>query len=85
MGINLTTFLDNASALRVVEHSDRVGVDAGSAADVFGSRLSLIQVGVSQGEDSSRGAYDWWPLTIEGESVGELRDDANGMTIHKDA
>jgi hypothetical protein len=44
----------------------------------------LIQVGDSQGEDHDRAAYDWWPLTINGEICGELRDDATGMTIAVD-
>jgi hypothetical protein len=83
MSINLTTFVDNAKSLRVMEHdADGNGNDAGSAKDHFGVRLALIQVGDSQGEDTQRGAYDWYPLTINGESVGELRDDANGMAVH---
>ncbi len=52
------------------------------AADYFGKRLARIKVGDSQGEDQQRGAYDWWPLTINGKRVGELRDDANGLTVH---
>lgn len=80
---NLTTYVDNATALRVMEHDNAGhGHDAGTAADVFGARLALIQVGDAQGADDQRGAYEWYPLTINGETVGELRDDAAGMTIH---
>ena len=83
MTINLTTFCDRAASLRVMEHdSAGHGHDAGTAADVFDVRLALIQVGDAQGTDDARGAYEWYPLTISGDVVGELRDDANGLTIH---
>lgn len=84
MTTNLTTFVtDVAPSLRVMSHDAQGhGHDIGTAADHFDADLALIQVGDSQGEDSQRGAYDWWPLTINGETVGELRDDASGMTIH---
>jgi hypothetical protein len=83
MTINLTTFVANAKELRVMEHDAHgTGHDAGSAADVFGARIALIQVGDAQGADDQRGAYEWYPLTINGEAVGELRDDASGLTIH---
>jgi hypothetical protein len=81
MTTNLTTFLRNAPQLRVMRHADRIGLDAGAASDFYPD-LALIQVGDSQGADEQRGAYDWWLLTINGETVGELRDDAAGMTIH---
>jgi hypothetical protein len=85
---NLTSFAadhtDRAAAdLRVMYHYNDTGRDAGSAYACFGAdHLALIQVGDSQGEDSNRGAYDWWPLTVEGHAIGELRDDATGMTVH---
>jgi hypothetical protein len=82
---NLTVFASNAADLRVMRHRELTGLDVGSASDWFGARLALIQVENSRGEDSERGAYDWWPLTINGDSVGELRDDANGITIHVEA
>lgn len=85
MTINLTTFVDNASALGVMERTGRESHSAGTAHEFFGARLALVQVGDSQGEDTTRGAYDWFPLTINGAIVGELRDDAGGMTIHVDA
>jgi len=83
MTISLTTFLDNAAELRVMEH-DRAGNghDVGTAADVFGERMALIQVGDAQGANDQRGAYEWYQLTINGEPIGELRDDGAGMTIH---
>lgn len=58
------------------------GFDAGTAADVFGTDVGLIEVWPAQGPDAQRGAYDWHPLTIKSVRIGELRDDANGMTIH---
>ena len=72
--------------LDVVEHAFNgphigVGQSAGNANDYFDD-LDGIEVGESQGEDGQRGAYDWWPLTVKGKKVGELRDDANGLTIH---
>ena len=79
---NLTTFVSNAPTLRVMEHTPAEGHDAGTAADVFGARIALIQVGDAQGADDQRGAYEWYPLTIAGETIGELRDDASGLTIH---
>jgi hypothetical protein len=83
MTINLTTLVDNASSLRVMEHdTDGNGHDVGTAADVFGARIALVQAGDDQGADKGRGCYGWHPLTINGETVGELRDDATGMTIH---
>lgn len=84
MTINLTTFVDHAAALRVMEHDrDGHGSDIGTAADVFGDRLALIHVGAAQGEDYGRGAYEWYPLTVNGELIGELRDDASGLTVHR--
>jgi hypothetical protein len=69
--------------LRVVRHDDELGLDVGTAYECFGADdLGRILIGESQGEDSQRGAYDWWPLTIDGHLIGELRDDANGLTIH---
>lgn len=82
MTVNLTTFASNALDLRVMRRHADIGLDAGSAVEVFGAKLALIQVGDSQGEDAARGAYDWWPLTINGAAVGELRDGAVGITIH---
>lgn len=83
--INLTTFVDNARAIRVMKHVDRVSLDIGTASDVFGSKIALIQVGDTNGSDDYRGAYEWYSLTINGETIGELRDDANGLTIHINA
>ena len=80
--INLTTFASDASDLRVMRRRANTGHDVGSAAEVFGGQLALLQVGDAQGVDASRGAYDWWPLAINGRPIGELRDDANGITIH---
>lgn len=79
----LSHYTDDAPALRVMHHdASGNGTDAGSALDVFAGRLGLIEVGSDQGEDAQRGAYNWWPLTIDERNVGELRDDANGLTIH---
>jgi hypothetical protein len=81
--VNLINFHADASALRVMLHYNNTGHDAGDALRCFGSDdLASIQVGDAQGEDHSRGAYDWWPLTLDGNLIGELRDDATGMTIH---
>jgi len=66
-----------------MEHNERrEGYSAGRAGGYFEGDLGLLEVGASQGEDHMRGAYDWWPLTINGRPVAELRHDANGMTIH---
>ena len=83
--INLTTFVANAGALRVMRHVGREGLDIGTASDVFGSKIALIQVGDAHGPDDCRGAYEWYSLTIERETIGELRDDATGLTIHINA
>lgn len=56
--------------------------DAGTAEEYFGDEMPLIMVGESRGADSLRGAYEWWPLTIEGEPAGWIADDAAGLTIH---
>lgn len=85
MIINLTTFCSHAAKIPVMEHKGLQGFFVGTVADHFGTRLTLIHVGDSQGADSQRGAYEWWPLTIDGDVVAELRDDADGMTVHVDA
>ena len=80
---SLITFTADVNNLRVMFHDPTGGRDAGTALACFGAaNLARIQVGATQGEDCARGAYDWWPLTIDGTVVGELRDDATGMTIH---
>jgi hypothetical protein len=79
---NLTAFHDSAADLDVMLHRDGTGNFAGSAAQYFGAELSKIQVGESQGADAVRGAYDWWPLLVGVRLIGELRDDANGTTVH---
>lgn len=84
--MNLTTFCPNAASLYVIEHdSAGHGWPKGTAATYFGDELALLQVGDAQGEDAGRGAYEWYPLTVRGETAGELRDDASGMTIHVEA
>jgi hypothetical protein len=57
------------------------GDDIGTVANVFCNWTDL-EIGIPQGADAERGAYDWWPVTIDGEVVAELRDDANGLTLH---
>ncbi len=80
---NLTDFRDDAADLRVMLHYNNTGHDAGDALHCFGTAaLMAIQVGDSQGEDPGRGASDWWPLTLDDNLIGEMRDDATGMTIH---
>lgn len=74
--------LDRAPQLRVIEHDHDIGYDIGTAAEYFGADLAAVRVGDAQGEDEGRAAYDWWPLTKGGLAVGELRDDASGLTIH---
>lgn len=64
---------------RVLRASD---FDIGSAAEIFGTDLELIRIGAPQGADDQHGAYDWWPLSIRGNPIGELRADAYGMMIH---
>ena len=59
-------------------------LDIGTAADVFGARLPAISVGASLGANSQLGAYDRWPLTEDGRIIGEIRDDATGLTVHVD-
>ena len=58
------------------------GSCAGKASDFFAQDLALLQIGDAQGRDDMRGAYEWYPLTLRGERVAELRDDASGLTIH---
>jgi hypothetical protein len=68
---------------RVMEHRPDGNHDAGwNAEDYFGDDFSSIQIGTAQGEDQQRGAYEWWPLSLSGKQFGELRDDANGLTVH---
>jgi hypothetical protein len=79
----LATFTADFRSLRVMFRHDCGGYDAGSALACFGEAdLAMIEVGAAQGEDAERGAYDWWPLSVGGHTIGELRDDASGMTIH---
>jgi hypothetical protein len=69
---------------RVVEHDQAGnGRDIGAIAEIFPD--ATFEIGPSQGEDASRGAYDWWPITQDGKAIGELRDDACGLTLHIEA
>ena len=69
--------------LRVMHHYRDIGRDIGSAAYCFGATdLSRIEVGEARGGDEKRGAYEWWPLTVDGQTIGELRVDAAGLTVH---
>jgi hypothetical protein len=78
------TYSPIAADLRVMAHEGREGVDIGTTGAVFGDRLANIRLGSALGEDAQLGAYNRWPL-IEGTCiVGELRDDASGMTVHVD-
>lgn len=61
------------------------GRDCGALETVFGGDVAEMQVGAAQGQDASRAAYDWWPVTLHGEQIGELRDDAAGYTFHDPA
>ncbi|HEX5508575.1 MAG TPA: hypothetical protein VFX37_08740 [Pseudolabrys sp.] len=58
------------------------GRSIGSADRYFGTTINHVTVGDAQGADDARGTYDWWPLILDGQKIGELRDDANGLTIH---
>ena len=87
---NLSAFLadrgsdEQVGSVSVMHYqaSERSAFGVGSADVYFGADLQRLEVGASQGQDQQRGAYDWWPLMLDGQQVGELRDDANGMTIH---
>jgi hypothetical protein len=69
--------------MRVMEYTSRGGYDVGSDAEgYFGDDLPRLEIGEAQGRDDQRGAYDWWPLSLNGKQFGELRDDAGGLTIH---
>jgi hypothetical protein len=84
--INLTNFAESHGfdlfATRVMAAIGDASRDIGSIYDLMDDNVRLISVGPSQGQDEQRGAYDWWPLYIDGNTVGELRQDACGMTIH---
>lgn len=83
---SLTVFAENSGFnlfnTRVMAVIGDASRDVGSIYDLMDDNVRLISVGPSQGKDEQRGAYDWWPLYIDGNIVGELRDDASGMTIH---
>ena len=66
----------------VMEHEGRMGLYAGTAAEYFGADLARLVLGDARGENYDRAAYDWWPVTLDGMVVGELRDDAAGLTLH---
>lgn len=72
------------SETRVMERTSPTGTayDMGTVYDYFGSARLRFELGESQGEDAARGAYDWWPIMLDGKTIGELRDDASGLTVH---
>jgi len=74
----------SADELRVMRQSPDMAIDVGDPPSVFGDSLSRITVGEpgADNPESARSAYEWWPLTLDGRRVGELRDDANGLTIY---
>lgn len=75
----------DAATIDVIQESfppglwQRVNTAAGWFAE---DGVASVMVGESQGVDAQRGADDWWPLTVDGADVGELRDTANGLTIY---
>lgn len=71
---------------RVMEHDAAGhGLDIGTVAEWRRDWARRLTVGDSQGEDTARGAYDWWPVLEGRQIVAELRDDATGLTVHVDA
>lgn len=83
------------SAARLVDSATRImvhdangdGIDKGTVGELFaasGVHLQSSWLGEPQGEDEQRAAYNWWPLLDgpNGRTVGEVRDDANGITVH---
>ena len=66
---------------RVMEHQGRIGRDIGDVSRIFGG-LEGMEIGEPQGEDELKGAFQWWPLIKGGEKIGEVRDDASGVTVH---
>ena len=73
--------------LRVNQHDERGGIDAGLADNYwFGEDapggVARMMVGAPRGEDEERAAYEWWPVYLDGALVAELRDDAHGYALH---
>ncbi len=77
------TFINDliSTETRVMEHQGRMGRDIGNVSRIFGG-LDGMEIGEPQGEDSLKGASQWWPLIKDGEKIGEVRDDASGVTVH---
>lgn len=73
-----------AGSLRVMVYLSptRTAYDRGTADAYFADDVPYLMIGDAQGPDSMRGAEEWWPLYLHGEQIGELRDDASGLTIH---
>lgn len=66
----------------VMIHAGRAADFGGTAGQVFGRDFGRLEMGEPQRADDQRGAYEWWPLLLDGRIVGEVRDDANGITVH---
>lgn len=55
------------------------GMDFGTLADAFGATAHILEVGNARRDGcKARQCSTWWPVTLDGYVVAELRHDATG-------
>lgn len=80
LNVHLAASGSSRSAAETRYMSD--GRDCGSLISVFSWDVARFEVGSVQPADDARACHAWWPVTLDGCPIGELRDDAAGFTFH---